>query len=135
MLTDSQKRLYARQILLAEVGFSGQEQLCAARVQLRHDTDEGVSSVARDYLARAGVSVVMNAVDAADGVEPVHVAMRVTASDVEMLASDAPLAPAARYLAGSLLAVEAMKQVLGQGRAGALPDPQMFTVSRAKEKQ
>jgi hypothetical protein len=141
VLTDSQKRLYSRQILLSEIGFPGQERICGARVRLVRDTDADARSVAREYLVRAGVQVVdehdaHDAVDAADGGIVVgRAGHEVDVARFSGLSGDPRLAPAVRYLAGSMVAVEALKQILGQGRAGTLPDSQVFTISRAKEKQ
>jgi hypothetical protein len=91
-LSDSDKKRYARHLLLPEIASSGQERLCAARVR-------APAGVASEYLMRAGVRV------GDEGRELCEI-------EVE---SDALLAEAARALSGALTAVEAVKAILEIG--------------------
>ncbi len=136
MLTDPQKRAYARQILLPEVGFSGQERICASRVcvEAHDDVHRDAHAIASEYLARAGVQLTIAGDGGADDSptgEDVNV--RISPSVLAGLAEHPSLAHAARFFAGAWHAVEALKQVLPQGRAASLPDTKAFMVTRAKE--
>jgi len=93
MLTPAQKQLFARQLLLEEIGPSGQERLCASRVRVPAGADPRAVAVARDYLERAGLTV---------------------------LGSDGT-ANTAAALCGAFAAVEAIKAELGVGRAADMP--------------
>ena len=55
MLTDPQKRMYARQILVDELGLAGQERLCTATARLSAAADRAAATVALEYLTRAGL--------------------------------------------------------------------------------
>lgn len=110
MLTEQQIRLYARQVILRELGQAGQARLCASRVTLTPGHTPA-ALVARDYLQRAGVQVVDDA----------------TATAVA-LAEPAQLEPALRacadWLLGAFSAVETIKQLAGVGTPAAhVPDP------------
>jgi len=105
VLTESQRRLYARQLLVNELGAQGQERLCASAVALAPDADRGAAAVAVDYLRRAGVSL-----DAAGTL--VHAS---TPEAVKRLAGDPLLEPCAAWLAGAWAAVETIKQSAGVG--------------------
>ncbi len=106
VLSDAQKRSYARQITLAEIGVEGQAQLCAAELAIVAAADARAADVAREYLSRAGVSMREDAsqlVPVAD--EP----------SVRALAGEPALEACAAWLAGSFAAVEAIKAVIGVG--------------------
>jgi hypothetical protein len=90
---------YLRQILLAGVGEEGQQRLAAARVTLPGGIDEPTLSVARRYLARAGLA----AVDEGGPPSPPPAWTNKAVSD-----------PSARaVLEGSLLALDRIKRALG----------------------
>jgi len=55
MLSKPERRRYARQLLLPEIGPEGQQQLLSAKVFPLHSADSRVAEVAGDYLRRAGV--------------------------------------------------------------------------------
>jgi hypothetical protein len=103
------RRIYARQILLPEIGEEGQRRLCATRMRPTGD------AVADDYLRRAGCALV------ADG-EPVAAEVLSTVPELDALASDEVLREAAAALRGALLAVETIKHTLGVGRPLRWPD-------------
>jgi hypothetical protein len=111
VLRDEQKRRYARQITLAEIGVEGQAQLCAAELALDAGADPRAAEVARTYLARSGVQLREQAV---------QVAPVATTASVRALAGDPELDACAAWLAGSFAAVEAIKAVMGLGAAAQL---------------
>ena len=132
MLSDSQKRAYARQISLPEIGFSGQERICASRVRVEGQDD--AHAIASEYLARAGVQLT----EAPDGgaeesSDAAAASVRISSNDVAALAEHPSLAHAARFFVGAWHAVEALKHVLPEGRAAGLPETEAFTLPRAKE--
>lgn len=100
-----QRSRFARHALLAEIGRTGQETLCAARYRIDAETDARVARVADTYLSRAGLA------PSGDGrVVETH---DVT---VALLAGEPALEHAAAYLLGALAAVEHIKSELGVGR-------------------
>jgi hypothetical protein len=101
VLTEQQIRLYARQVILRELGHAGQARLCASRVALPVD-DTAATRVARDYLQRAGLQVV-------ESDHGVPVALE-EAAQVEPA-----LQACADWLLGAWAAVETIKQVAGVG--------------------
>jgi hypothetical protein len=112
MLSPADKQRYARHLLLAEIGETGQERLCAARVQLPADMDPRAATVARDYLERAGVGV-----DVAEAA----LAPSANRAAVAALAGDELFEPAAAALLGALHAVEQIKTQLAIGETLQLP--------------
>ena len=114
-----ERALYARHLLLAEIGQDGQERLAAAHVELGDRTDSRVASVARDYLERAGVVTKR----AAHANEPSSVAASplVTERDVEHLAGDPRLSEVASFFAGAFVATEIVVANLGLRPAAPLP--------------
>ena len=114
MLTDDQKRLYARHILLEQLGASGQARLCAAHVKLGPEADARAAAVALDYLARAGVRASESASD-----ESLELGVGSTAA-IEQLAGDPALHECAAWLNGAYAAVEAIKRIAGVGSPGRL---------------
>jgi len=105
VLTEQQIRLYARQVILQELGQSGQARLCASRVALVASdaaAQPRAALVARDYLERAGLHVVETEPSVPVG-----------------LAKAAPVEPAlqacAEWLLGAWAAVETIKLVAGVG--------------------
>ena len=114
VLTEEQRRLYARQVLLRELGPSGQARLCQSRVCLDGVADARAARVAHDYLQRAGLRVT-----SARDAEVVPVALP-SAERVRQVAGDAALADCAAWLLGALAAVEAVKQCAGVGQRGQL---------------
>jgi len=109
MLPASARQLYARHLLLAEIGEAGQTRLCAARVALPQRMDPRVAQVARDYLERAGLCVDAGSVEHEAG------ALLGQTAQLCALAGDASLEPAAGALLGALAAVEAIKAALQLG--------------------
>jgi hypothetical protein len=107
VLSDSERRLFARQVLLPELGLAGQQRLCASEVAIAADGDARAADVAREYLLRAGVRLA----PAADGggfCVPIG-----STDDVRDLAGSAPLEACAAWLAGALAAVETIKHSAG----------------------
>jgi len=56
-LTARDKLLYARHLLLPQVGHAGQERLCAAELHVAEGADPRAAEVCAEYLARAGCRV------------------------------------------------------------------------------
>ena len=96
-----QRRRYARQILLAEIGKQGQERLCAQPIGT-FQGDPCATDVAERYLRRAGLE---------QGRGPT-VELR-TPLEVERIAGRPELQVAAAYLVGAFSAVETIKSTLG----------------------
>lgn len=113
MLSEADKQLYARQILLRELGLAGQEQLCTTDLALAGEADPRCRAVAGEYLERAGLRVE----DAVPGSTPdaARTLRLPTREAVARLAGDPALEGCAAWLLGSLAAVDAIKQVLGAG--------------------
>ncbi len=107
--------LYARHLLLHEIGSAGQERLCQTHVQFPHAGDEAVAAVAADYLARAGLVVGDLARDAA------HTEMAEVADStaVHVLAGEPELVHAAQALLGALSATDVIKRAAGLGTPAA----------------
>jgi hypothetical protein len=115
-MTPAQRQLYARHLLLAEIGEQGQERLCASRVA-HAAGDARARVVARDYLERAGLCV-----DDASTAEPASLQVPLPTQDgVRALAARPELEEAAAALAGAFAAVETIKAALGIAAACALP--------------
>jgi hypothetical protein len=105
------RRRYARQLLLGEIGESGQERLLEARFRRAADGDAEAYAVAAEYLRRAGC------VEDESGSE-----VRVPDTDavIRFAGSPALREPAAMVL-GAFSAVEHLKEVLGISAARELP--------------
>ena len=125
MLTDDQKRLYARHVLLEPLGEAGQAQLCAARVRVAASCDPRAAAVAREYLERAGVEVV-TAETAAQAPGAIDVETR-TPDAIRALAGDDALADCAAWLDGAFTAVEAIKRIASVGGPGRIDDDVSLT--------
>ena len=97
------RRRFARQLLLGEVGESGQERLLDARFRQEADGYAGATAVAAEYLERAGCSA-----------DEAGAELRVPNRDAVMrfAGSSALLEPAAAIM-GAFSAVEHIKEVLG----------------------
>jgi hypothetical protein len=104
VLTEQQLRLYARQVILRELGQAGQAQLCAAEVALAEPSPAG--EIAADYLRRAGVQVVTG---------PALSLAVPSAAQVDAIAGEPALQACAEWLAGAWTAVETIKQCVGVG--------------------
>jgi hypothetical protein len=111
MLSPAARQRYARHILLAEVGETGQQRLCIAQAQLPADADPRAASIARDYLERAGLSV---------ETRPAAREPQLNREAVGKLAGDPALESAAAALLGALHAVEVIKAELELGQPLAL---------------
>ena len=105
------RRRYARQLLLGEIGESGQERLLAARFCRGADGDAAAFAVAADYLERAGCA-------ADDGGKELRLPSR---DAVTGFAGSPALAEPAAAIMGAFSAVEHLKEVLGVAAAQAFP--------------
>lgn len=112
-LSPQQKQRYARQVLLAEIGQSGQLRLCAARVRVGIDSDPSAAAIASDYLSRAGLELTT------DPAAPELVLGDTRA--IQALAGANDFEHAAAALAGAFSAVETIKAALGAGVPAKLP--------------
>jgi hypothetical protein len=112
VLSDVEKRLYARQVLLNEVGMAGQARLCATEACVPAHADAAAGAVAADYLQRAGVRVSVSGL-------PLKAA---TSAEVDAIAGEPMLRDCAAWLAGAWAAVEAIKASTGAGEAAVLED-------------
>jgi transposase len=102
VLTEQQVRLYARQVILRELGQAGQARLCAGRVAIHAASAPEVAAVAGDYLQRAGLQVVVDATE--------HTLPLPDAAQVAATAGEPALLACAAWLHGAWAAVEAIKQ-------------------------
>ncbi len=109
MLSREERRRYARQLLLPDIGEAGQRALLDAHARTE-------SEVAALYLTRAGVALGDAGVEARAQIPP---------------SGDPALAEAERFLEGAFGAVEAIKAIVGVGRAGELDRP--LTAPRQEE--
>ncbi|MGB8329947.1 MAG: hypothetical protein WCE62_07450 [Polyangiales bacterium] len=105
------RRRYERQILLDEIGETGQTRLLAARFRRGAGGDSGAYAVAVEYLERAGCSSDDAGVDLR--VPPPEAVMR--------FAGCSALREPAAAVMGAFAAVEHLKQVLGIASARELP--------------
>jgi hypothetical protein len=118
VLTDEQRRLYARQVLLRELGMAGQARLCESKVVLAQGGDALVTRVCHDYLERAGLA--LHGESSQDAT-----AIAVPSSErVQTLAGTAALADCAAWLLGAWTAVETIKRCVQVGREAEL-DPEL----------
>jgi len=115
-LSPRERVLYARHLLLPEIGNAGQECLCAHWVSVPSDADEAAASVASDYLERAGVTVTRGAPGDAGNVIDVP-----GTAAIEALSGSRALMHAASALRGAFAATEVIKRALGQGTAAEFP--------------
>jgi hypothetical protein len=104
------RRLYARQLLVGEIGESGQLRLLAGGFRPGSDGDADATAVAVEYLERAGCSV-------NDGGAELRVPDTGT---VSRFAGSPALREAAATILGAYCAVEHLKAILGVGTARAL---------------
>ena len=109
-LTNRQRVLYARHLLLAEIGEAGQERLLHSRV---HVADEGPNGVCADALRRAGVTVTDEA--------PTREVRVGNETEIARLAGRPELTEAARALRAAFAAVEAIKAIAEAGTAAPFP--------------
>ena len=110
-LDAAQRRRYARQLLVAEIGEPGQQCLLAARFRPDRRCDPDAYAVAAEYLERAGLCFDAHS-------EHVKVA---DPQSVVRLAGTAELSKPAAVIAGAFAAVEHLKEVLGIAEARDLP--------------
>ena len=106
MISDADKALYARQILLSELGLPGQARLAATPVRFDASADPRVCAVAREYLQRAGLCMREDAS---------VVLAAASAGEVAARAGQPELEECAAWLLGALTAVEAIKASAGAG--------------------
>jgi hypothetical protein len=109
-LSPQQRALYARHLLLPEIGLPGQERLLAASVSWPAAGDVVAGAVARTYAQRAGLCEAENS----DFEAPLA-----TAEEVAALAGRPELMQAAGALAGAVAAVESLKRALSLGAAAS----------------
>jgi hypothetical protein len=114
VLSDADKALYARQILLPEIGLAGQERLSTAAFEITSDADPRAAAVTRDYLQRAGVG-------GRAGGAPAAVVPVASAAEVQRVAADSALEECAAWLLGAFAAVEAIKAGAGAGTKADFP--------------
>jgi hypothetical protein len=105
------RRRYARQLLLGEIGESGQERLLEAGFRRGADGDGDAYAVAANYLERAGCPRDDRGTD---------VVVPTTSSVIRFAGSPALREPAAAVM-GAFAAVEHLKGVLGIAAARELP--------------
>ena len=105
------RRRYARQLLLGEIGETGQKRLLESGFRRRADGDGDAYAVAADYLERAGCPRDENGVEVR--VPP--------ASSVMRFASAPGLQEPAVAVMGAFAAVEHLKEVLGIATAREFP--------------
>lgn len=133
MLSDVDRRLHARQILLPELGFAGQERLGASHVSWDAEFDPRSREVAAEYLSRAGLRCLAEPPGERGRVPPLAAGEAIRQSqrispplvrraDVESWAGDATLQDSAAWLLGALSAVEAIKQAIGAGEPRSLAE-------------
>jgi hypothetical protein len=112
MLSAADKKRYARQVLLTEVGLAGQARLLQAAVALPANADARAAEIAADYLQRAGLRVDPDA----------GAVLALPAGDaVRALAGRPELEEAAAALSGAFAAVEAIKHALVLSQRADLP--------------
>jgi hypothetical protein len=128
VLSHADKALYARQILLFEVGLEGQQRLLDAAVRVVDGADARAAAVASDYLARAGVGSVQRGGSNVPHHGEARTVDAASASEVARVAGDSALEDCAAWLLGAFAAVEAIKAATGAGKAAVL-DPS-FVLSR-----
>ncbi len=105
------RRRYARQLLLGEIGESGQERLLAAGFRPGGDGDADAYAVAVEYLERAGCLA-----------DETGAEVRVPdASAVMRFAGSPALREPAAAVMGAFSAVEHLKEVLGLAVAREFP--------------
>jgi hypothetical protein len=114
-LSAQQRALYARHLLLPEIGEAGQELLLGSIAQVQEGAQEQAAEVAAEYLARAGLQVVAASAGEGQGV-PVNLP---TPSALQRLAGRPELQLAAAALAGAVSAVESIKQALQLGTSAS----------------
>ena len=121
-LSERDRQRYARHLLLAQLGEAGQARLLSAAVYAPQevDVDAGALEVARSYLERAGLRVVVHDTLAEHGTaaEPLSLPSR---QQVARIAGIPALEEAARALAGALSAVHAIQRAVGLPGAEAVP--------------
>ena len=118
LIDSSQRQLYARHLLLPEIGESGQARLCAAGYGVGPEASKAAAATAVDYLVRAGMTMLASE-DAARDDAPLL--LLPDDAGVSRLAGQPLLQEAAAALAGAFAAVEAIKAVTGAGEAARFP--------------
>ncbi|MDB4976512.1 MAG: hypothetical protein JWN48_4853 [Myxococcaceae bacterium] len=125
-LSDRERTRYARQLLLSQLGEAGQERLLRAAACAPAQADGGALEVARIYLERAGVRVVVHESLPEHGTHAQELALP-SSAELTRIAGAPELEPAARALMGALAAVRALQD------AAALPSSplpsQSFAIS------
>ncbi|MEM7433522.1 MAG: hypothetical protein AAF436_00125 [Myxococcota bacterium] len=101
------KRRYLRQLLLSEIGESGQARLVAERFKAGATCDPGAYTVTADYLRRAGCDE--------DEVRGTPITGP-TRDEVIRFAGSEALVPHAAAILGAMSAVARIKEATGAGR-------------------
>ena len=105
----SDRARYARQLLLPQIGETGQARLLASTLRAPANADHGTLRVARAYLERAGVRVIEATPESVDA-EPLP---SLPASEViARIAGRPELHEAARAVVGALAALQAIQSVV-----------------------
>lgn len=123
-LSPDDRRRFARQLSLGEIGEEGQARLRRTRAGLPEDCDRGAAAIAEAYILRAGMTLVPP--HEADVVAPVP-----TPAGLGVTAGDPMLLEAARSLTGALAAVEAIKRALGLA-TDVPPEPPALVAPRGE---
>lgn len=111
-MTPEERRLFARQVSVLEIGVAGQERILGSRVRAAEGADARVARSALDHATRAGALLDAEA-------EPIASA---TQSDVERIAGRPELEDAAAFFLGALGALEHVRRtVLGADVPPLLP--------------
>jgi len=124
-LSPRERVLYARHLLLHEIGSAGQQRLCATYVHLPAGSDAGARAVTRQYLERAGIAVAeaapgMTARDDAQ-LQVLEVDVIGDAAAMAALAGAPELVHAARALRGAFAATEVIKRAAGLSAPAVFP--------------
>lgn len=117
-LSDREHALYARHLLLPEVGQDGQARLFAVRPTASSESAEAETlAIALDYLERAGLGRHASATGES------IVVPAATVEDLASIARAPEHAAVAQALVGALCAVETLKGALDLGTAGPTRPP------------
>ena len=121
MISDADQALYARQILLPELGLAGQARLAATEVSFAQTAEPRARAVAHDYLSRAGLASVDSSPGAAASSGRTRRQVELpSCHQLQVLAGEPALEECAAWLAGALAAVELIKASCGAGEPVSL---------------
>lgn len=149
MVDDRQRQLYARQILLPEVGMAGQARLLGSTAVLADQGDPQARAVTRLYMQRAGLPIEDHMADDIDDEMADDPARRQLSQDTPLVRIESPttatvtrsaggdpsLQQAAAALHGALAAVEGIKSALGAGTPSRFDDVVLASAHDAQEER